>query len=150
MYYFYTASNLPTIYQVNSQLSSTMTWSTTALGGAVNTIIMIFATLAKFAYIPTTCNNNTSHLTHWHLVGHSCSPTFLYHYCGAQQHWEIPRINCPILYCSHCHSSISNYAFRMHGWGLHCWKVTDISCELVMRMVLSLIDKLKWIWMENT
>ena len=39
----------------------------------VDTIITIFATLTKFAYIPTTCNNNTSHPTRWHLVGHSWS-----------------------------------------------------------------------------
>jgi 1,3-beta-glucan synthase len=39
-----------------------MAWSITALGGAVATLIMIFATLAEFSYIPTTWNN-TSHLT---------------------------------------------------------------------------------------
>ena len=62
-------------------------------------------------------------------LGLTCGPTFLYHYRGTQQHWRIPCINCLILYCSHHHSSSSNHAFRMHGWGSHCWKVTEISCE---------------------
>jgi 1,3-beta-glucan synthase len=39
-----------------------MTWSATALGGAVATSIMIAATLAEFMYIPTTWNN-AGHLT---------------------------------------------------------------------------------------
>ena len=39
-----------------------MRWSATALGGAVSSLIMIFATMAEFSYIPTTWNN-TSHLT---------------------------------------------------------------------------------------
>jgi len=39
-----------------------MTWSATALGGAVATLIMLFATFAEFMYIPTTWNN-ASHLT---------------------------------------------------------------------------------------
>ena len=80
MYYFYTAFNSPTIYQVNGQSSPAMTWSATALGGAVATIIMIFATLAEFAYIPTTWNN-TSHLTRRLIfllvtLGLTCGPTF--------------------------------------------------------------------------
>jgi 1,3-beta-glucan synthase len=62
LYYFYTAFNSPTIYQVNGHSSPALTWSATALGGAVATIIMILATVAEFAYIPTTWNN-TSHLT---------------------------------------------------------------------------------------
>ncbi|QRV97434.1 beta-1,3-glucan synthase [Ceratobasidium sp. AG-Ba] len=42
--------------------TATMTWSTTVLGGAVSTIIMILATLAEFTFITTTWNN-TSHLS---------------------------------------------------------------------------------------
>jgi 1,3-beta-glucan synthase len=38
-----------------------MQWSAVALGGAVSTIIMIFATITEFYYVPTTWNN-TSHL----------------------------------------------------------------------------------------
>src|SRR4051812_9529088 len=62
MYYFYTAYNSPSIYRVQGRSSPAMTWSATALGGAVATIIMILATLFEFSYIPTTWNN-TSHLT---------------------------------------------------------------------------------------
>ena len=64
MFWYYTAYNAPTIYAPrNSTTPSTaMTWSATALGGAVSTVIMILATLAEFSYIPTTWNN-TSHLT---------------------------------------------------------------------------------------
>ncbi|KAF8523301.1 hypothetical protein BU17DRAFT_85997 [Hysterangium stoloniferum] len=47
MYWYYTAFNS----------------LTTALGGAVTTIIMILATVIAFTYIPTTWNN-TAHLTH--------------------------------------------------------------------------------------
>jgi len=64
LYYFYTAYHSPRVYapldQTNPSLP--MTWSAVALGGAVSTIIMIFATLAEFSYIPTTWNN-ASHLT---------------------------------------------------------------------------------------
>jgi 1,3-beta-glucan synthase len=62
LFWFYTAYNAPTIYQPKQGHSSALTWSATALGGAVATIIMILATLAEFSYIPTTWNN-TSHLT---------------------------------------------------------------------------------------
>ncbi|KAF8582242.1 glycosyltransferase family 48 protein [Ramaria rubella] len=64
MYWFYTAFNSPTIYRRGSAPNPTpaMTWSVTALGGAVATIIMILATLIEFSYIPTTWNN-TAHLT---------------------------------------------------------------------------------------
>ena len=62
MYYFYTAYNSPNVYKVQGRNSPAMTWSATALGGAVATIIMIIATLFEFSYIPTTWNN-TSHLT---------------------------------------------------------------------------------------
>ncbi|OCH86741.1 1,3-beta-glucan synthase [Obba rivulosa] len=60
MWWFYTAYNSPNIY--NGGKSAALSWSATALGGAVATIIMICATLAEFSYIPTTWNN-TSHLT---------------------------------------------------------------------------------------
>jgi 1,3-beta-glucan synthase len=62
LFYFYTAYNSPTVYRVRGKDSTAMTWSVTALGGAVATIIMILATLAEFSYIPTT-PNNTAHLT---------------------------------------------------------------------------------------
>ena len=80
MYYFYTAYNSPTIYAVNGHSSPAMTWSATALGGAVATLIMILATLFEFSYIPTTWNN-TSHLTRRLIfllitLGLTCGPTF--------------------------------------------------------------------------
>jgi 1,3-beta-glucan synthase len=80
MYYFYTAFNSPTIYRVNGHSSPALTWSATALGGAVATVIMIIATVAEFAYIPTTWNN-TSHLTRRLIfllitLGLTCGPTF--------------------------------------------------------------------------
>jgi 1,3-beta-glucan synthase len=64
VYWFYTAFNSPKVYAPpNSQFPSpAMTWSATALGGAVATLIMLLATLAEFMYIPTTWNN-ASHLT---------------------------------------------------------------------------------------
>lgn len=79
MYYFYTSFNSPSIYQTNPP-SRALTWSVTALGGAVATIIMIFATLAEFSYIPTTWNNS-SHLTRRLVfllitLGLTCGPTF--------------------------------------------------------------------------
>ena len=61
LFWFYTSYNAPTIYQPKLRHSSALTWSATALGGAVATVIMILATLAEFSYIPTTWNN-TSHL----------------------------------------------------------------------------------------
>ncbi|KAF5348770.1 hypothetical protein D9756_009724 [Leucocoprinus leucothites] len=79
MYYFYTSFNAPRIYRPDGG-SSAMTWSAVALGGAVATVIMIFATLAEFSYIPTTWNN-TSHLTRRLIfllitLGLTCGPTF--------------------------------------------------------------------------
>lgn len=64
VYWFYTAFNSPRVYAPKGlkDPSSPMTWSATALGGAVATLIMIFATVAEFLYIPTTWNN-ASHLT---------------------------------------------------------------------------------------
>ncbi|KAI0049527.1 glycosyltransferase family 48 protein [Auriscalpium vulgare] len=62
LYWFYTAANSTTVYQPTGRNSHALTWSATALGGAVATAIMICATLAEFSYIPTTWNN-TSHLT---------------------------------------------------------------------------------------
>ncbi|KAG6889590.1 1,3-beta-D-glucan synthase [Termitomyces sp. Mi166 len=80
MYYFYTSFNSPTIYQPKNSPSAALTWSVTALGGAVATVIMIFATLAEFSYIPTTWNNS-SHLTRRLIfllitLGLTCGPTF--------------------------------------------------------------------------
>lgn len=62
LFWFYTAYNAPSVYQPKRGHSTALTWSATALGGAVATVIMILATLAEFSYIPTTWNN-TSHLT---------------------------------------------------------------------------------------
>ncbi|TRM58686.1 glycosyltransferase family 48 protein [Schizophyllum amplum] len=64
VYFFYTAFNSPRVYAPKGKLdpSPEMTWSATALGGAVSTIIMIGATIAEYTYIPTTWNN-ASHLT---------------------------------------------------------------------------------------
>jgi len=79
-YWYYTSFNAPKIYAINGVSSPAMTWSATALGGAVATIIMILATLAEFSYIPTTWNN-TSHLTRrliflFITLGLTCGPTF--------------------------------------------------------------------------
>ena len=64
LYWYYTAYNSKPVYTQDEERNPTsaMTWSATALGGAVSTVIMILATLAEFTYIPTTWNN-TSHLT---------------------------------------------------------------------------------------
>jgi 1,3-beta-glucan synthase len=64
VFYFYTAFNSPKVYAPHNRAnpSPQMTWSATALGGAVSTTIMILATIAEFSYIPTTWNN-ASHLT---------------------------------------------------------------------------------------
>ncbi|KAI1795898.1 1,3-beta-glucan synthase [Ganoderma leucocontextum] len=63
-FWFYTAYNSPKVYAPkNTQFpSAAMTWSATALGGAVSTTIMIAATIAEFSYIPTSWHN-ASHLT---------------------------------------------------------------------------------------
>lgn len=79
MFFFYTAYNAPRIY-LPEDGSAAMTWSATALGGAVATVIMILATLAEFSYIPTTWNN-TSHLTRRLIfllitLALTCGPTF--------------------------------------------------------------------------
>src|ERR1700722_18017761 len=80
LYWFYTSYNSPAVYSVNGTHSAAMTWSATALGGAVATLIMILATLAEFSYIPTTWNN-TSHLTRRLIfllitLALTCGPTF--------------------------------------------------------------------------
>ena len=64
VFWFYTAFNSPTVYRSGNNQNPTpaMSWSATALGGAVATAIMIFATVLEFSYIPTTWNN-TAHLT---------------------------------------------------------------------------------------
>lgn len=64
MFWFYTAFNSPAIYRQSPNLgpTSAMTWSVTALGGAVATFIMILATIIEFTYIPKTWNNS-SHLS---------------------------------------------------------------------------------------
>jgi 1,3-beta-glucan synthase len=80
MYFFYTAYNSPAVYEINGENIPAVQWSAVALGGAVATLIMIFATLAEFSYIPTTWNN-TSHLTRRLLfliiiLALTCGPTF--------------------------------------------------------------------------
>lgn len=64
VYWFYTAFNSPLVYAPPNKAfpSPAMTWSATALGGAVSTLIMIAATIAEFSYIPTSWHN-ASHLT---------------------------------------------------------------------------------------
>lgn len=62
MYWFYTASNSPSVYSYKGSHTEAMDWSARALGGGVAALIMICATLAEFSYIPTTWNN-TSHLS---------------------------------------------------------------------------------------
>lgn len=64
VYFFFTAFNSPKVYAPKDKKfpSAPMTWSATALGGAVATAIMIAAAIAEFFYIPTTWNN-ASHLT---------------------------------------------------------------------------------------
>jgi 1,3-beta-glucan synthase len=64
VFWFYTAFNSPQVYAPHNKKfpSAPMTWSATALGGAVATLIMISATIAEFMYIPTTWNN-AGHLT---------------------------------------------------------------------------------------
>jgi hypothetical protein len=71
---------LPNVYKIQGHNSAAMTWSATALGGAVATIIMIIATLFEFSYIPTTWNN-TSHLMRRLIfllvtLAITCGPTF--------------------------------------------------------------------------
>ncbi|KAJ7594205.1 1,3-beta-glucan synthase [Mycena floridula] len=80
MYYFYASYNSRSIYAVNGKNAPALTWSATALGGAIATMIMILATIAEFSYIPTTWNN-TSHLTRRLLfllvtLALTCGPTF--------------------------------------------------------------------------
>jgi 1,3-beta-glucan synthase len=80
MYFYYTCYNSPKIYLINGLESQAMTWSAVALGGAVSTLIMIFATLWEFSYIPATWNN-TSHLMRRFgfllvTLGLTCGPTF--------------------------------------------------------------------------
>ena len=64
VFWFFTAFNSPRVYAPKNKQSPSapMTWSATALGGAVATSIMIAATIAEFSYIPTTWNN-AGHLT---------------------------------------------------------------------------------------
>ncbi|KAJ7628707.1 1,3-beta-glucan synthase [Roridomyces roridus] len=80
VYFFYTAYNSAPVYAINKKNIPALQWSAVALGGAVATLIMIFATLVEFSYIPTTWNN-TSHLTRRLLflaviLALTCGPTF--------------------------------------------------------------------------
>lgn len=57
-FWFYTAFNSPTLYtknykqRENTQPKKAAQWSAVALGGAVASLIMIFATIVEWAYVP--------------------------------------------------------------------------------------------------
>jgi hypothetical protein len=128
LFWFYTAYNAPTIYQPKQGHSSALTWSATALGGAVATIIMILATLAEFSYIPTTWNN-TSHLTRRLLfllvtLALTAGPTFYIRHCG-ESAWRRRRIarshcqywpQCPVFHLNRCDPAVWDHALRSGVW----------------------------------
>ena len=64
IFWFYTAYHSQRVYapSVKVSPSAELTWSAVGLGGAISTLIMIFATVAEFSYIPTTWHN-ASHLS---------------------------------------------------------------------------------------
>jgi 1,3-beta-glucan synthase len=64
LWWYYTAFFSPRVYAPTFKFkpSAAMTWSVTALGGAVATLIMLLAAIFEYSYIPTTWNN-ASHLT---------------------------------------------------------------------------------------
>ena len=57
-FWFYTSFNSPTLYtkgyqqQLNNKPNKAAQWSAVALGGTIASLIMIFATLAEWAYVP--------------------------------------------------------------------------------------------------
>jgi len=57
-FWFYTAFNSPTLYtkgyqqQLNNKPNKAAQWSAVALGGTIASLIMIFATVAEWAYVP--------------------------------------------------------------------------------------------------
>lgn len=57
-FWFYTSFNSPTLYtkgyqqQLNNKPNRAAQWSAVALGGTIASLIMIFATLAEWAYVP--------------------------------------------------------------------------------------------------
>lgn len=61
VFWYYTAYNAPKVYETKINPSRAQLLTGSALGGAISTLLMIFATIAEFSYIPTTWNN-TSHL----------------------------------------------------------------------------------------
>jgi 1,3-beta-glucan synthase len=63
VFWYYTAFNSQNIYTLEGEkrAAHAAVWSAVALGGAISTLIMIFATAAEFSYVPTTWNNS-SHL----------------------------------------------------------------------------------------
>ncbi|CAE6478685.1 unnamed protein product [Rhizoctonia solani] len=82
LFWYYTAYNSPVIYRRFGATDATapMKWSASALGGAVSTMFMIFATFAEFVFIPTTWNN-VSHLSRrliflFIILGLTTSPSF--------------------------------------------------------------------------
>ena len=97
-YWFYTAYNSPRVYAPHNQKtpSAAMTWSATALGGAVSTIIMICATFAEYAHIPTSWHN-ASHLTTrlvflLIVLALTAGPTFYIAIVDGQSNNNIPLI----------------------------------------------------------
>lgn len=67
IYWFYTAYASASVYTVAGKRSPALTWSITALGGAVTTSIMIFASIAEFSYLPLT-RTSVMHFTFRLLV----------------------------------------------------------------------------------
>lgn len=57
-FWFYTAHNAPTLYTYdyqqtkNNQPTGAAQWSAVGLGGGIATLLMVFATLAEWAYVP--------------------------------------------------------------------------------------------------
>lgn len=57
-YWFYTAFNSPTLYtadyqqRINNPPNRAATWSAVGLGGTVVSVIMLFASIAEWAYVP--------------------------------------------------------------------------------------------------
>jgi len=102
-----TAYNAPTIYQLKRGHSSALTWSATALGGAVATVIIILATLAEFSLHPHNLQQYIS--PHPSVTFSPCHPSsygrpyLLHRHCGepAGRRRRIPRSHsryCPVFH----------------------------------------------------
>jgi len=92
-----------------------MTWSATALRGAVTTIIMILSTLAEFSYPHNW--NNTLHLTR-RLVfliitfGLTSGPTFYIAIVEHNSNGGFLSLILGVVHLGHHHVPIRSYAFR--------------------------------------